>query len=297
MATETGTPTPPEAPSEQDADAAGRGRGLRIGGIRITWKVGLSLAVIVAVAFLLVRAGGGQVRFETRVFRDPDVLFDVEFMLAYVPDFLRALFVTTQATVGGFALALVVGMFLALLRRSRLRIVRWPTTFLIEFVRSTPLLVQLFFLFYGLPRIGWIPEPLRVWSSLTTLILAIGLHYGTYCSEAYRAGIDSVPKGQWEAATSLSLGAATTWTNVILPQAIPNVLPALGNFLIAAYKDAPLGASINVTGVLFFATTTASRTFGPIELYTLIGLGFLAVSLPSAYLLRRLERRIGYERT
>lgn len=280
-----------------EADPDARTRGVRVGGIRVTWKGAITVVIAVSLVAIVARYGGGQARFETRVFRDPDAVFDLAFMRAYVPDFLRALWVTTQATVGGFAVAIVLGLLLALLRRSRLRIIRWPTAFFIEFVRSTPLLVQLFFLFYGLPRVAFLPEPLRVWSSLATLIIALGFHYGCYCSEAYRAGMDSVPKGQWEAATAMNLGPSTTWTQVVLPQAIPNVLPALGNFLIAAYKDAPLGASINVTGVLFFASSTASRTFAPVELYTLIGLGFLAVSLPSAFLLRRLERRIGYERT
>ncbi len=283
--------------TDADPDAGGTARGVRVGGVLITWKGGLALVAALAALFVVVRFGGGSQRFETRIFRDPDVRFDFEFMFAYVPDFLRALWVTFQATVGGFALAVVIGLFLALLRRSRLKILKWPTAFFIEFVRSTPLLVQLFFLFYGLPRITAIPEPLRVWSSLATLIIALGVHYGCYCSEAYRAGIDSVPKGQWEASTAMNLSPMTTWSQVILPQAIPNVLPALGNFLIAAYKDAPLGFAINVTGVMFFASTTASRTFAPLELFTLIGIGFLAVSLPSAFLLRRLERRIGYERT
>jgi polar amino acid transport system permease protein len=272
-------------------------RGVRVGGLLVTPKGALAIAVAIAAIVVVWRYGGGQVRFEARVTKDPDLFFDWAFFFAYVPDFLRALWILVQATLGGFALAIVIGLGLALLRRARSRIVSWPTAFFIEFVRSTPILVQLFFLFYGLPRIGFIPEPLRVWSSLTTLIIALGIHYGCYCSEAYRAGIDSVPKGQWEAATAMNLGPVTTWTQVVLPQAIPNVLPALGNLLIAAYKDAPLGFVINVTCVLFFATTTASRTFASTELYTLVGVGFLALSLPSAFLLRRLERRIGYERT
>ncbi|MCC5948984.1 MAG: ectoine/hydroxyectoine ABC transporter permease subunit EhuD [Nitriliruptoraceae bacterium] len=271
--------------------------GRRIGGIPVT--IGGVGAVVFSLAALFVvwRFGGGSVRFEIRETRDPSVAFDWGFVWAYTPDFLRALWVLIQATVGGFALAIVIGLVLALLRRAPVKLLSMPTAFFIEFVRSTPLLVQLFFLFFGLPRIGWIPESLRVWSSLATLIIALGFHYGAYCSEAYRAGIDSVPKGQWEAATALNLGTLATWAQVVLPQAIPNVLPALGNFLIASFKDAPLGASINVTCVLFFADTTASRTFASVELYTMLGLGFLAVSLPAAFLLRRLERRIGYERT
>ncbi len=122
------------------------------------------------------------------------------------------------------------------------------------------------------------------------------MHYATYCSEAYRAGINSVGKGQWEAAVALNLSPATTWTRVVLPQAIPNVVPALGNFLVAGFKDAPLGFVINVTGLLFFANTLRSRAFRPVEPLILIGIGFLLVSLPAAWLVRRLEERISYER-
>jgi polar amino acid transport system permease protein len=124
----------------------------------------------------------------------------------------------------------------------------------------------------------------------------LGVHYATYCSEAYRAGINSVPKGQWEAATALNFDTRTTWLRVVLPQAIPNVLPALGNFLVAGFKDAPLGSAVQVTGVLFFAGTIASRYFRPVEAYLLIGIGFLLVSIPAAWGIRRLEKRIGYER-
>jgi polar amino acid transport system permease protein len=271
-------------------------RGVRVGGFLLTLRTLVWLGVVLAIGVILWNYGGGSATFEVRVGKDPTKDFDWAFVWAYVPDFLRALWILVQATVGGFAVAVVLGLFLAIGRRSRLKVVSWPVALFIEFVRSTPLLVQLFFLFFALPRLQFLPDLLRVWSPLTTLVIGLGIHYATYCSEAYRAGINSVPKGQWEAATAMNLGTADTWTQVILPQAIPNVLPALGNFLIAAFKDAPLGYSIQVTEVLFFARTTTSRTFAPVELYTLIGIGFLAVSIPAAYLIRRLERRIAYER-
>jgi polar amino acid transport system permease protein len=168
--------------------------------------------------------------------------------------------------------------------------VRWPVAFFIEFVRSTPLLIQLFFLFFALPEWGVVLSP------MAALTLGLGVHYACYCSEAYRAGINSVPQGQWEAATAMNLGPLTTWTRVIIPQAVPNILPALGNFLVAGFKDAPLGSTIQVTGVLFFARTIANRTFRVVEPFTLVGIGFLLVSIPAAFLIRRLEKRIAYER-
>ena len=198
--------------------------------------------------------------------------------------------VTAMATIFGFAVAAVLGFFLALGRRSKNRFVSWPFAAFIEFIRSTPLLVQLFFLYFALPDLGIVLSPMKA------LILGLGVHYGTYTSEAYRAGINSVPKGQWEASTALNLGPRTKWSKVILPQAVPNVLPALGNFLVAAFKDAPLGFSIQVAGLMFFATTIRAREFRPVEPFLMIGVGFLLVSLPAAWLVRRLERRIAYER-
>ncbi|MEX2420589.1 MAG: ectoine/hydroxyectoine ABC transporter permease subunit EhuD, partial [Actinomycetota bacterium] len=240
---------------------------------------------VVAAALLAVLTvlGRRDLRFATDVSPDPDLAFDWEFALSLVPDMLNALSVTAFATVYGFAVALALGLVLALGRRSERRIVSWPFAAVIEFVRSTPLLVQLFFLFYALPPLGVVFSPLQ------TLIIGLGVHYATYCSEAYRAGINSVPTGQWEAATALNFDTRTTWTKIVLPQAIPNVLPALGNFFVAGFKDAPLGSAVQVTGVLFFAGTIASRTFRPVESYLLIGVGFLIVSIPAAWGVRKLE--------
>lgn len=261
---------------------------------RLAWqrpKVVLGvLATVAGVAFLL-RYGGGDVRFSTDLRPRPGSTFDWEYFWALAPDMFRGLFVTAQATVAGFLVAVVLGLFLAIARRSQVKLISWPTTLFIEFIRSTPLLIQLYFLYYVLP--DW---DITI-GSLTTLVIGLGIHYGTYCSEAYRAGINSVPAGQWEASTALNLGPVTKWTRVVIPQAVPNVLPTLGNYLVAGFKDAPLGASIQVTGILAFATAASGRSFDAgVEPYTLIGIGFLMVSIPAAWLVRRLERRISYER-
>ena len=173
--------------------------------------------------------------------------WDWEFFFSLVPDMLEALTVTAFATLYGFTLALVLGLVLALGRRSQNRLISAPFVAFIEFVRSTPLLVQLLLYFNGLPYLGIQLTPLQ------TVTLGLGIHYATYCSEAYRAGINSVAKGQWEASVALNLSPATTWTRVVLPQAIPNVLPALGNFLVAGFKDAPLGFVIGVPGLMFLS--------------------------------------------
>lgn len=255
-------------------------------------RVLIGIALTLVLIYGLYRVGNRRLRFSSPDrLGDPDLPFDPVFAADLAPQMLDALTITAATTVLGFAFAALFGLVLAIGRRSKVRAVNWVFAGFIEFVRSTPLLVQLFFLYYALPDVGVVLTPLQ------TLVLGLGVHYACYCSEAYRAGINSVPKGQWEAATALNLSPRTKWTQVILPQAIPNVLPALGNFLVAAFKDAPLGSAVQVTGVLAFATAITSSTFRPVEPFLLIGAGFLIVSLPAAWLVRRLENRVGYERT
>ena len=253
-------------------------------------KVLVGIAIAIGLYVVLWVFGTNYPNFGTEVQPDGTTNFDIAFAWSLVPSMLRALAVTAYATVYGFSIAVVLGLFLALGRRSNTRVVSLPFTWFIEFVRSTPLLVQLLFLFNGLTYFDVLLSPLQ------TLVIGLGVHYATYCSEAYRAGINSVNKGQWEAAVALNLGTTTKWSRVVLPQAIPNVVPALGNFLVAGFKDAPLGFVVNVTGLMFFANTIKGRTFRPVEPLILIGIGFLLVSLPAAWLVRRLEERISYER-
>jgi polar amino acid transport system permease protein len=221
-----------------------------------------------------------------------DQKWDWAFAREIFPDLLGGLWVTVKATLGGIVLAMALGLVLALLRRARWRAVSWPTGFVIEFIRSTPLLVQLFFLFFVLPQAGG-----PTLAPMTAGIIGLGVHYATYTSEVYRAGIDGVDRGQWEASTALNLDVPTTWGRVVLPQAIPNVIPALGNYLVAMFKDAPILVSITLLGVLGEARSVASQTFRYTEAYTLAGVLFLAVSIPAAAFVRFLEKRLRYERT
>jgi polar amino acid transport system permease protein len=249
--------------------------------------------VLVTIGFaLLVSAGERPGRYQSRFIADRDQVPDWEYLFHLIPQMLRGLFITARATVLGFMIAVVLGFFMALARRSRVRAVSWPAAGFIEFIRSTPILVQLVFL-QALTR----ATPVISLSAVQILIVGLGIHYATYCSEGYRAGINSVPKGQWEASTALNLSSWTKWTKIIIPQAVPNTLPALGNYLIAGFKDAPIAdAVVGVAGVLFFANTLRAEDFRPVEPYLLAGIGFLLVSLPAAWLVRKLERRLAYER-
>jgi polar amino acid transport system permease protein len=128
--------------------------------------------------------------------------------------------------------------------------------------------------------------------ALATGVIALGLHYGAYCSEVYRAGLDNVPKGQWEASIALNLSPWTTFRDVILPQAIPPVVPALGNYLVALFKETPLLSAIAVMELMQTAKILGSESFQYTEPITLVGVFFLVFSLISAALIRRLEWRL-----
>jgi polar amino acid transport system permease protein len=204
----------------------------------------------------------------------------------FMPQFWEGLLVTLQALALGSLISFTLGLVWALLMRTPTRWVRWPVGVVTEFVRDTPLLVQLFFLFYVLPEWGIAA------SALTTGVVAIGLHYSTYTMQVYRAGIEAVPPGQWEAATALSLPVRRTWTAVILPQAVRRVVPALGNYVIAMLKDTPLLMTVTVLEMLGQARLFAQEHFQFTEPLTVIGVAFILISFPASLLVRALERRL-----
>ncbi|MEU6303006.1 ectoine/hydroxyectoine ABC transporter permease subunit EhuD [Streptomyces sp. WAC 01325] len=204
----------------------------------------------------------------------------------FMPYFWDGLLVTLQALVLGSLISFALGLVWALLMRTPTRWVRWPVGVVTEFIRNTPLLVQLFFLFYVLPEWG------LTFSALTTGVFAIGLHYSTYTMQVYRAGIEAVPVGQWEAATALNLPMARTWRMVILPQAIRRVVPALGNYVISMLKDTPLLMAITVLDMLGRARLFSQENFQFTEPLTVIGVAFILISYLASLLLRALERRL-----
>ncbi|MEV4946034.1 ectoine/hydroxyectoine ABC transporter permease subunit EhuD [Streptomyces sp. NPDC053755] len=206
----------------------------------------------------------------------------------FMPRFWEGLLVTLQVLVLGSLISFTLGLVWALGFRARSRFVRWPVHAVTEFVRTTPLLVQLFFLFFVLPEWG------VQFSALTTGTLAIGLHYSTYTAQVYRAGIDAVPAGQWEAATALSLPRHRTWLTVILPQALRRIAPALGNYVIAMLKDTPLLAGISVLELLQQSRLESAATFQYTEPLTVVGVAFVLIAYPASLLVRTLERRLAH---
>jgi polar amino acid transport system permease protein len=215
--------------------------------------------------------------------------WDWNFALDILPELLYAFFrFSLVATVLGTVLAAMLGLVFAIIRRAHVPVLAPLVTAFIDFVRSTPLLVQLFFLFFVLPELGVTLPP------LTTGVIGLGVHYACYLAEVYRAGIEGVPKGQWEASTALSLPPRLQWQHVILPQAIRNVLPALGNYAISMFKETPFLALITVPEMVQRSQAIGSISFRYLEPITLAGLIFLAASYPTAIALRKLEMRLGH---
>ncbi|RDE08670.1 ectoine/hydroxyectoine ABC transporter permease subunit EhuD [Pelagibacterium lacus] len=215
-----------------------------------------------------------------------DTSSNLAFAISILPILLRGLVVTLQATVVGFFIALVLGLVWAALKAAPLKIIAWPTAVVVEFLRDTPLLIQLFFLYYVLPEYG------LVLPAFMTGALALGLQYSAYTSEVYRAGIEAVARGQHEAARALNLTGARTFTHIIVPQAIPRIIPAMGNYLVSIMKDVPLLSVVTVLELLGVAQIIGDRTFNYLIPLSMVGGIYLITTLIAAAGVRWLDRTL-----
>ena len=213
------------------------------------------------------------------------MIWDNNFAISVLPVLLQGLWTTVHITLLGTLLAAGLGLVFAVLRRLSIPVVSKVVSFLVVFVRGTPLLVQAYVAFFVLPAYG------VSFDALTTGIVVIGVNYSAYMAEVYRSGIQGVPTGQWEAATALSLPGSRTWGRIILPQAIRTVVPMLGNYLIQMFKDSAVLSAITVVELMATAQAIGSSSFRYLEPLTLAALLFLAVSYPASRLVNRLERR------
>lgn len=213
-----------------------------------------------------------------------DLTTPLTYAASILPILLIGLTVTLQAAAAGFALALVLGLVFALLRRSRIRAVALTTAFVVEFLRDTPLLVQLFFLYYVLPDYG-ITLP-----AFLTGVIALGLQYSAYTSEVYRGGIEAIPRGQWEAATALNMTRWQTYRDIVIPQMVPRIVPTMGNYLVAMLKETPVLSVVTVLEMLGLANMIGERTFEYLVPLSMVGIIFLLLTLICSAGIHRLEK-------
>jgi polar amino acid transport system permease protein len=213
--------------------------------------------------------------------------WDWKFVVEILPDLLQGVKITILATLLGACVAAVLGLLVMILRKSRIRPLARAVAFACEFIRGTPLLVQLYFIFYILPDLGIRLPPLAAG------VIGLGIHYATYTAEVYRAGIEAIPRGQWVAALAGNLGAWQTWRHVVLPQGVPPMIPALANYLVTMFKETPLLSVVTILELMGQARIISNYTFRYLEPMTMVGVIFLVISLLSILLLRALERRFG----
>ncbi len=185
---------------------------------------------------------------------------------------LPGLTVTIPLTAIAFALALLIAVTAALIQFARVKVLRQLCRFYIWVFRGTPLLVQLFVVFYGMPRIGIVIDP------FPAAVIVFSLNEGAYCAEIIRAALESVPPGQLEAGYCVGMSYLQTMRRIILPQAMRTAFPSLSNSLIAMVKDTSLAANITVTEMFMVTQRIVARTYEPLALYIEVGLIYLLFS-------------------
>ena len=182
---------------------------------------------------------------------------------------LPGLLVTIPLTAISFALALVIAVIVALIQFAGVPVLSQIARFYIWIIRGTPLLVQLFIVFYGLPHVGVLIDP------FVAAVVVFSINEGAYCSETMRAALDSAPKGQLEAGLCAGMSWGQTIRRIVLPQAFRTAFPTLGNSLISMVKDTSLAANITVTEMFMTTQRIVARTYEPLLLYVEVALIYL----------------------
>ena len=209
-----------------------------------------------------------------------------------IPILNKAALLTLELTAGAIAIGVVIALFMALARLSKKRILRAVAITYIDFFRGTPLLVQIFLVYFLVPRLlNWdtLPENYQYFAG----VLAMGLNSGAYIAEIFRAGIQSIDRGQSEAARSLGMSHTQSMRYVILPQAFKRVIPPLGNEFIALLKDSSLLSIIAIQELFYSGKIIAGRTFQPIPMYIAVALYYLLMTQLISQWVAYMERRLG----
>jgi polar amino acid transport system permease protein len=205
--------------------------------------------------------------------------------------------VTLVVTVAGSVIAALLGLIWAVGQRELPTPIRMVLTWVLDVIRMTPLPLQLLFavaIFISFDGYRRFPETDVETIGMILGVAVFSVHYSTYMAESYRAGIESIGRGQWEAATALSLPRIRVWRAVIIPQALRATLPSLGNWAIAMFKDTPFLLVILVPEMVAKAKQLGGASYQYTEVFTVAGLIFLAASYPTAVLMRKLEKKLVY---
>jgi His/Glu/Gln/Arg/opine family amino acid ABC transporter permease subunit len=202
-----------------------------------------------------------------------------------LPFLLDGARVTLLLSAASLAVGLALGLLAALARLSRIGPLRVFAQGYVDVIRGTPLLVQLFIIYYGLPEFG-----IQI-DAFPAAVMGLGMNYGAYLAEVFRSGLVSVDRGQWEAARSLGMAPATMMRNIILPQAVRVALPGVGNYAISMLKDTALASIVTVDELLRRAQLRVAADFHSFDIYLAVAVIYLLMSYPLTIFVKRLERR------
>ncbi len=208
------------------------------------------------------------------------------FLESFPKILLPGLVTTIPLTLISFSLALVIAVVTALVQFANVKVLRRIARFYIWIFRGTPLLVQLYIVFYGLSRIGIVLAP------FPAAVIVFSLNEGAYCAETVRAALESVPKGQLEAGLCAGLSYLQTIFRIVLPQAMRTAFPPLSNSMISMVKDTSLAANITVMEMFMVTQRIVARTYEPLLLYCEVGLIYLIFSTVLTRLQARGEKRL-----
>lgn len=212
------------------------------------------------------------------------------FLESFPKILIPGLTVTIPLTVIAFSLAMVIAVITALVQFANVKVLRQLARFYIWIFRGTPLLVQLFVVFFGLSRVGILLEP------FPAAVIVFALNEGAYCAETVRAALESVPKGQLEAGLCAGMSYLQTIFRIVLPQAMRTAFPPLSNSLISMVKDTSLAANITVTEMFMVTQRIVARTYEPLLLYLEVGLIYLIFSTVLTKLQVVGEKKLQYDR-
>lgn len=212
-------------------------------------------------------------------------MFSFEDFRDFMPSLLAGTVTTVEITVVSMAFALAIGLAVGMIRTSENRFLTVPATIYVDIMRGTPLILQIFYVYYVLPLAG-----IRL-EAFTAGVISLSLNYGAYLSEVFRSGIQAVPFGQREAAWSLGLPGREIMRRIVLPQAVRIVIPTAGNYFIALFKDSALVSVIALTELLRAGQMLAATTYKHFEIYTLVAIIYLLISYPASWFVNWLERR------
>jgi len=214
------------------------------------------------------------------------MIFSLDDMIGFLPSLLQGAMVTIAVSLLAFGLALVFGLLLGVARISRVAPLRAVVACYIQFIRGTPLLLQLFFIYYVLPYGGIVLTP------FVSGALGLTLNYAAYMAEVFRAGIQAIPKGQTEAGQSVGMSRGLLMRRIILPQAFRIIVPSIGNFFVSIFKDSALVSVITMRDLMFSGQLLASATYKHFEIFAEVAVIYFLISYPTAKFVEWVEVKV-----